>query len=183
VFEDVQFAGVVDGPSAVGSVGFIDVDQPELGDVAEFLIEGFQFANLAKKGRSRIGAENQHHRPVTATGAQVKRLVPRQRLKREGRRELTRLESVLFGFPIPAAGIPAAFIDSAFLCEGRHHHLQGQQRGKKNMFSGQHRRFLVHRFVENAVCYQAGTGQTRPGRHSMPRHQTASEIGELPPDA
>ncbi len=78
VFENVELAGVVNRPASIGGMSFVDVDETELGEVAELLVEGFQFANLAKEGRSGIRAENQHDGPVPAAGAKVECLVAGQ---------------------------------------------------------------------------------------------------------
>jgi hypothetical protein len=65
-------------------VGFGNVDHPKFRDVLEFIIHRLQFANLAKKGRSRIGTKNQYYRSLAAEFAQVKSVfaIGRCQLKR-----------------------------------------------------------------------------------------------------
>jgi hypothetical protein len=60
-------------------MGFGDVDHSKLGDITEFFEHRLQFANLAKKGRSRVRSEDQYHWPIASGGSQVECFVASQR--------------------------------------------------------------------------------------------------------
>ena len=86
-----------DGPFAVRSVGFANINHEELRNVAVGILQAIQGANLAPEGRSGVAAEHQNNWFVAAEGSKLDRPTSVRRLQRKIRRIRTQRGRLITG--------------------------------------------------------------------------------------
>ncbi len=94
---DLIFPFDGDGPFAVRSVGFANINHEKLRNVAIGILQAIQRANLAPEGRSGVAAENQDNRFVAAKRSKLDGPTSVTRLQRKIRRIRTQRRSLITG--------------------------------------------------------------------------------------